>query len=111
MPERGTSTRVTRRSRSRTNLPCMHEFHIHCIDRWLSENSTCPICRQPVLGSNDLLLLFNLCGDIFFLTFKYPFQKLANLVLFKIFMAIFACGFTQCLMLTSSCSKADGLVI
>ncbi|NXI51383.1 RNF6 ligase, partial [Chloroceryle aenea] len=32
-------------------LPCMHEFHIHCIDRWLSENSTCPICRQPVLGS------------------------------------------------------------
>ncbi|XP_067418996.1 E3 ubiquitin-protein ligase RNF6 [Emydura macquarii macquarii] len=33
-------------------LPCMHEFHIHCIDRWLSENSTCPICRQPVLGTN-----------------------------------------------------------
>ncbi|XP_048789621.1 E3 ubiquitin-protein ligase RNF6 isoform X2 [Lagopus muta] len=33
-------------------LPCMHEFHIHCIDRWLSENSTCPICRQPVLGSD-----------------------------------------------------------
>ncbi|NXX82897.1 RNF6 ligase, partial [Urocolius indicus] len=33
-------------------LPCMHEFHIHCIDRWLSENSTCPICRQSVLGSN-----------------------------------------------------------
>ncbi|XP_037656373.1 E3 ubiquitin-protein ligase RNF6 [Choloepus didactylus] len=31
-------------------LPCMHEFHIHCIDRWLSENCTCPICRQPVLG-------------------------------------------------------------
>ncbi|XP_066872817.1 E3 ubiquitin-protein ligase RNF6 isoform X3 [Kogia breviceps] len=33
-------------------LPCMHEFHIHCIDRWLSENCTCPICRQPVLGSS-----------------------------------------------------------
>ncbi|XP_006831989.1 PREDICTED: E3 ubiquitin-protein ligase RNF6 [Chrysochloris asiatica] len=32
-------------------LPCRHEFHIHCIDRWLSENCTCPICRQPVLGS------------------------------------------------------------
>lgn len=33
-------------------LPCSHEFHIHCIDRWLSENNTCPICRQPVLTVN-----------------------------------------------------------
>ncbi|XP_035287865.1 E3 ubiquitin-protein ligase RNF6-like [Anguilla anguilla] len=32
-------------------LPCAHEFHIHCIDRWLSENNTCPICRQPVLSA------------------------------------------------------------
>ncbi|XP_048350871.1 E3 ubiquitin-protein ligase RNF6 [Sphaerodactylus townsendi] len=30
-------------------LPCKHEFHVHCIDRWLSENSTCPICRQSVV--------------------------------------------------------------
>lgn len=34
------------------SLPCAHEFHIHCIDRWLSENNTCPICRQPILSSS-----------------------------------------------------------
>nr|XP_012612378.1 E3 ubiquitin-protein ligase RLIM-like isoform X2 [Microcebus murinus] len=34
-------------------LPCSHEYHVHCIDRWLSENSTCPICRNEVAGSGD----------------------------------------------------------
>ncbi|NXR08507.1 RF12A ligase, partial [Semnornis frantzii] len=34
-------------------LPCSHEYHVHCIDRWLSENSTCPICRRAVLASGN----------------------------------------------------------
>ncbi|XP_028290842.1 E3 ubiquitin-protein ligase RNF6-like isoform X1 [Gouania willdenowi] len=33
-------------------LPCSHEFHIHCIDHWLSENNTCPLCRQPILAAH-----------------------------------------------------------
>ncbi|KAH0520337.1 E3 ubiquitin-protein ligase RLIM [Microtus ochrogaster] len=32
-------------------LPCSHEYHVHCIDRWLSENNTCPICRRVVFSS------------------------------------------------------------
>ncbi|XP_026633048.1 E3 ubiquitin-protein ligase RLIM-like [Microtus ochrogaster] len=34
-------------------LPCSHEYHVHCIDRWLSENTTCPICRRAVLSSGN----------------------------------------------------------
>jgi len=26
-------------------LPCSHEYHAKCIDKWLKSNRTCPICR------------------------------------------------------------------
>ncbi|XP_077002837.1 E3 ubiquitin-protein ligase RLIM-like [Tamandua tetradactyla] len=45
-------TEYTEGNKIRT-LPCFHEYHAHCIDRWLSENSTCPICRGKVIDSDN----------------------------------------------------------
>uniref|UniRef100_A0A3Q2TK40 RING-type domain-containing protein n=1 Tax=Fundulus heteroclitus TaxID=8078 RepID=A0A3Q2TK40_FUNHE len=38
-------------------LPCFHDYHIQCIDRWLKvrrDNVTCPICRAN-LADGDYL--------------------------------------------------------
>lgn len=29
-------------------LPCMHLFHMECVDQWLSTNKHCPICRVDI---------------------------------------------------------------
>jgi len=29
-------------------LPCMHLFHIECVDQWLHQNKRCPICRVDI---------------------------------------------------------------
>lgn len=32
----------------RHTLRCNHTFHLHCIDRWLKDNRTCPMCRTKI---------------------------------------------------------------
>lgn len=37
----------------RTLPYCGHDFHMACIDLWLEQNTTCPVCRISLLGNPD----------------------------------------------------------
>ncbi|CAE8654772.1 unnamed protein product [Polarella glacialis] len=32
-------------------LPCLHRYHLACIDRWLAQSRTCPVCKYDIAGS------------------------------------------------------------
>jgi len=34
-------------------LPCRHEFHSSCVDVWLRQNPTCPLCRKNVASEPE----------------------------------------------------------
>ena len=29
-------------------LPCMHRFHVECVDVWLVKNKSCPLCKHEI---------------------------------------------------------------
>lgn len=36
-------------------LPCMHLFHIQCVDKWLIQSKRCPICRIDIDFRGDII--------------------------------------------------------
>jgi hypothetical protein len=36
------------RGEGRKSLPCLHGFHTGCVNRWLSKNGSCPVCKTKV---------------------------------------------------------------
>lgn len=38
-------------------LPCDHEFHCECVDRWLLAKRTCPLCKGNIIGQDCAIFL------------------------------------------------------
>ena len=47
----------------KAELSCMHAFHIACLSRWFSKNSSCPCCRHEASSTETMTGLYDSESD------------------------------------------------
>lgn len=55
---------LTKGSKVFCKTECGHYFHITCIKEWLKDNTTCPLCRYPLIDTPDKDLIRRLVENL-----------------------------------------------
>lgn len=84
-------------------LSCQHKFHTSCIDQWLIQSSSCPLCRRNI-SANDL-------PDVNPLTFSQRIKiYLSDVMLINLLYTLLCIAHTTCYIIgITKCDMSSAL--